>query len=570
MKKLYLIGIILAIFLSACSKDTVDNSQDAALYALFDELLIDEIAEDDIGINFSFINPENFGISPALYDNGFTSRDEWAALFVEGKESLARLKTFEPAKLSSKAQWDLEILIYQTENYLKLEDYYDYVIGNSFLGYSRSLSVNLPAYLEAYEFRNNFDIEAYLNYIDTLPESASEYVTLEIDRQSRNTGFGQEELDEIIRLAQDSAAAIMADDYYLIANFNERIDRLDFLSTEEKTLYKTRNLDLLHSDFASTYALIAAGLSGIEANASTGLANKAQGKEYYELALQNAMGYRKSAQEVIKYLDDELYATLQSYVRMNDRYTDMMNFDYGNFGSDRELLDFLEVEIRQDFPAIADVNYDIFTVDPSMKEGSSPAFYFTPPLDNDESHVQKIFVNGSFSPDNYQTYAHEGFPGHMYQFNYFHTLDLHPLRLYLSESGNAEGWAHYIESIVLNYVSDDEELIEFMNLNQRILDIIIARCDLGIHYQGWSFDEFYDYISSYLNVSQEGIRETYLYIIHTPTAYPLYYVSALFILDIKEAYQEKKGNSSKDIDFHRAFMELGGAPLSIIEKYLTK
>ena len=118
------------------------------------------------------------------------------------------------------------------------------------------------------------------------------------------------------------------------------------------------------------------------------------------------------------------------------------------------MLNALQQKIQADFPALADVTFELRTVHDSMKDYLSPAFYLTPPMDTGTPNV--IYINPAA---NYQglelftTLAHEGFPGHLYQTVTFQRQNPSGIRNLLCTSGFAEGWATYVEPFAYQYAT---------------------------------------------------------------------------------------------------------------------
>lgn len=112
----------------------------------------------------------------------------------------------------------------------------------------------------------------------------------------------------------------------------------------------------------------------------------------------------------------------------------------------------------------------------------SPAFYLTSPIDDSSQNV--IYINRNPIYDNqplYNTIAHEGYPGHLYQTVWFHTHCDSDLRKILSFSGYTEGWAAYVEA--LSYRLDnglDPLLGELLEANSKATLGTHAYLDMAI------------------------------------------------------------------------------------------
>src|SRR5699024_5814543 len=84
------------------------------------------------------------------------------------------------------------------------------------------------------------------------------------------------------------------------------------------------------------------------------------------------------------------------------------------------ILEDLKQQCAADFPQIPQCSYTVKEVPQVLEASLSPAFYLTVPLDRPQDN--SIYINpGSTSSSRnlYTTMAHEGWPGHMYQTQYF-------------------------------------------------------------------------------------------------------------------------------------------------------
>ena len=116
-----------------------------------------------------------------------------------------------------------------------------------------------------------------------------------------------------------------------------------------------------------------------------------------------------------------------------------------------------------------------------------PCLYLISPIDDSSQNV--IYINKNPIYDNqplYNTIAHEGYPGHLYQTVWFHNHCSSDLRKILSFSGYTEGWAAYVEA--LSYRLDnglDPLLGELLEANSKVTLGIHAYLDLAVNYLGW-------------------------------------------------------------------------------------
>jgi len=97
---------------------------------------------------------------------------------------------------------------------------------------------------------------------------------------------------------------------------------------------------------------------------------------------------------------------------------------------------------------------------------------------------------------------------------------------------------------------------------------LYATADMGIHYDGWSLDQMFDFFAEYQITDKETLTDIYQLIVEEPAHYLKYYIGYLEFLDLKEYAQELYGEQYSDYRFHQALMKMGPAQFAILKKYL--
>ncbi len=162
--------------------------------------------------------------------------------------------------------------------------------------------------------------------------------------------------------------------------------------------------------------------------------------------------------------------------------------------------------------------------------------------------------------------AHEAYPGH-----YVHRSWLRKgqrkLPHFLMTTTTGEGWAHYVEQVMVEagYGGGDSRY-EMMQLREALLRLCRYLASIGLHTQGWTYDE------SVAFFEREGFatkpiaeRET-----RRGQMGPNYYAYTLGkheILSLREKLRAKQGARFDLLAFHDAFMKLP-YPVPIIEQIM--
>ncbi|MEX2247022.1 MAG: DUF885 domain-containing protein [Dehalococcoidia bacterium] len=162
--------------------------------------------------------------------------------------------------------------------------------------------------------------------------------------------------------------------------------------------------------------------------------------------------------------------------------------------------------------------------------------------------------------------AHEAYPGHYVHLTYLNRASS-ALGRYLLTTTTVEGWAHYVEQLMVEegYGGADPRL-ELMQIREALLRLCRYRCAFGMHVEGWSMQQAVDFFT------REGFatpviaeRETRRGIVG-----PNYYAYTLGkhqILALRNRLRARDGAAFDQTRFHDAFMQLP-YPVSTIERIM--
>ena len=361
--------------------------------------------------------------------------------------------------------------------------------------------------------------------------------------------------------------------HYLESTFNTRLDEAGFLTPEEIRTYKTKNLTILQNHVFPAYEYLADYFESLRSQAPSTMAlcNYPDGKEYYEGLVRQETGSSKSVEEIKKRLQQEFSIDFHAYAELisNDPSMETSSLDLIFENSPVLMLDDLKEKAKKDFPDIPATDVTVKYVDKALQDFMSPAFYMTPPIDISDTNVIYINPASSYSTLNlYTTLAHEGYPGHLYQTNYFHATDPDPLRSLLYFGGYTEGWALYTEMYSYRLAEENSALTELHRLNHSIQLCLFSLMDIAIHYDGLHEADIISNLARYGITDKNSARQIYRYISEEPANYLKYYVGYLEFLELKEKAQQQAGNNFDLKDFHTFLLETGPAPFDIIESRL--
>lgn len=570
---------------------TYDEFTDTLFYAL--------VGKDELTSNYYFVNREDYGLEnyepelPTPHVSSVISNLVTNAYF-------GRIEAYDYNELNTDQQavYNLisNLLVYI--NSLTPEMSY---LSNNYLGTYLGYQAQLPILLVEYHFRNKTDVENYFKFLELVPETFKAYYEFEIEKANHGYGMPDYVIDNVKEQCETFIEGIDNNTSFMYGVINDKIDNCSFLSADEKLHFKEENNALVKGALREGYEYVALNLPTLKGKATNdmGLAKYVKedgtliGRNYYEARFKYIVGYLDSCSDAAKYLDDKISENLDEYINLSTRIQANTNYqkliesirnnEYMFMTlSPLEQINHFKEMITADFPALPyDPEIVIKYVDPSMQNNFSPAAYMTSAID--DYGPESIYLNPAsvYLTDDegnltdtldgnylYNTLAHEGIPGHLYQNVYFKTKEVNPIRKLLKNSGMVEGWATYVENYVYEYLRGDvpDTVVDYLITNEKLSASIYARLELGIHYDGWTEEEAYDFFSKYYSVDKERFSKAYRQLVEIPTNYQQYFYTYLKLCDLHDNVKKALGNNFNAVEFHQTILDCGNLPLMYIEK----
>ena len=578
LKKLLMICLVVMLVLTGCNK-TTENKRGSEEFEEFTNSLVNElISDDDFDINFLFLDPIAIGINPELYQLPFTSLEEAKENSDYSNDVLKRLEEFDYKKLTDSQKLTYEVIKDVFESDLDPDKFY--YISTNYLGSYLGYQAQLPLLLMEFTFNNEQDILSYFNVLKTMEETFVEYAELEKQRQAQGVGMPQIIIDKVIEQCINITSE---DEIFLIEMINRKIDDSTFLSDDKKAEYKERNITLLNNDYINAYKRLGTELSTIESDIiDLGLTHLPNGKEYYEYLVKQNTGTNISVNDLKQYVDehfdmylDEFIKLLSNNMSVYERIYDadtFGEFNYTSHTSFEEVIDYLAIEMLKDYPEVGNLNYEVTLVPEAMADNFSPAAYLSGKIDAPIDYPERIFINGEFSQSLFETLAHEGYPGHMYQNSFFRQTDAPIIRYLFNHKAYTEGWATYVENRVWKYAEVDNEedlvLLELLKLNNQLTQMLMIQLDIGVHYDGWSRETFKEFlIQNFGEQPDESVYDAqYDNILETPANTLAYYFGGAKFDELYRKAEKELGEKFDAIEFNRVVLTCGPASFEIVEK----
>lgn len=575
MKKLKsVIAWLLAwlIIFSASSCQFVFISENDRFNLFIEDLPLSCMDANSLDLNYFLNDPERAGFSLELLELPVSDKEDYEQSAEAMKLFLEQLHQFNRGLLSEENRLTYDIVEDFVERSSRLLSYY--YLDNNYLGSLIGFQAQLPLLLSEYSFNRQNDLDSYFHILETMEDTFRQYAEIEKERQQNDCGMSQTILDKVIEQCNNITAE---KEPFLTEIINDKIDQVDFLTTEEKNQAKEKNEQMLKNNYRDAYRALAEELSGIKGSKDDfGLWSKPQGQEYYETLLQVNTGVDATVDEIYDYFSakfDELSDRFQRLYLENPDLLEQMEKDevYCDFTGAEQTIDYLRERVKQDFPELETLSYAVHQVPKEMAENFSPAAYIVSQIDAPFTESESVYLNGEFDQSFFSTLMHEAYPGHMYQSVYFKSLKKPLIRYMVEYLGYSEGWATYVEHNSYRYApSDNRVLLEAWEINSEMIECCAAQMDIGIHYDGWDRDYFYEvYQELFGDVSREHSDRTYDLILETPTNYICYYLTGFLLQDLYDEAKEALGDRFFDADFHEVILSAGPSPYWILEQQVN-
>ena len=537
----------------------------------------ESVTSDTVTLHYTVANPADYDLEvpTATFGDAEISEEAIADDKQETEDELAELQEFDYDLLTGSQKYTYDVL----KDYLDTNlESYDYTYLYEPFAYTSGLQTNMPINMSEYKFYNENDVQDYLALLEQLPDYYNKYLDFEQIKVDKGLFMNEHSASEVIRQCQEFIAK--PEQNLLIATFEDKVRGVEGLSEDQIQNYITKNHDIVMNSVIPCYDNV---IKFFTANKDAGtndlgLAGYENGKEYYAYLLKDKVGTDKTPEEVITCLDNALDDVLSEYqtVALSNysAYEQYFNDAGSSLYDDKdplETINYFKDCFADRFPAMPDVNYKVENVHESLEDIVSPAFYVTTPIDayNDNSIYLNMGSDGA--GDLWSTLAHEGIPGHMYQFTYYLNTNPEPLRALLNFNGYTEGWATYVEMMSYEMYKDypDACYADFERINSELNLLVSARIEIGVNYEGWDLEATQTYLSNN-GFNSEGAQDVMDYVIAEPVNYQMYVMGWQSFQELRDYAESALGDKFDEQAFHKVVLDAGPSQFFLIEKLVQQ
>lgn len=576
--------LVCGVSLAGCGQSNAHNSSKQKKFDQFLDSCFKEFAtENTVTLHFKLSNPSSYGIKESTSPTyGSLSSDTQKKNCQRSKELLQKLYTFPTSSLTKKQKLTWQIFQdYLNESIMSEK----YILYSSPLG-SNGLPSDIPVTLSEYRFDNEKDIKDYLSLVNQIPDLFTQILDFEEERRNADIVSPSFVISDTIDQINQFLAA-SEENNLLVQSFEERVNSLDTLSEDQKASYVANNRLLVTNKVFPAYEDLKTALQNyispdINAESQLGkerLCQYENGQDYYRFLLTSDVGTDMSPEECITALETQLKDTVKDIssltAKNKDLYTEYLSAT-PSLSEPKEIMEELKTDSLVDFPEIKNISYKLKNVPDALSGTSACAFYLVPPIDSKNANIIYINNNRVDSNEMFSTLAHEGYPGHLYQTNYFLSTNPSPLRTFLHCDGYDEGWGTYAQLYSYNFIEfkdiDEKTQAQLRQLyrdNDLLSLSLSSLSDLYVNYKNYDENALADYLKPY-GIDKTATRTLYQYVIENPTTYLSYSIGYYELNKLEKEMENSLGKSFKPSYFHEAVLNVGSCNFAILRQEIEK
>lgn len=580
-KKVGILLLCFVVLLSGCSSSNKTAYKEEPEEELteyqeeFNDFLKDQLVEtlesDYYTLHSYLKDPETYDIDSASVEKTFGRMD--AESMEENRkeiqETLDQLQAFDYEQLTDQQQDTYDIFTYNMECSKELSDpKFDYIA--SAFSPMTGIHVSFPTIFADWTFDSEQELKdliLMIQDVDDYTQSAIDYTYIQNEK-----GYLCLDFDSILSYCEKILDKGVESS--VLKGLQDQVDALD-LNSDQTKAYKQELEQAFSDSYLKAYELIKAAMLDLKQNGNNhpnGLASFDVGKEYYSLLMKNNTGSDMEVIEVEDLMDTACKEHLQTFIENADSDMSFL-FTSTNYTGYEQMLDDIQDQMFDDFPKVESLEYEIKDMEEDVASDNGVAAYFQiPEIDGDLKGQLRVNPNNNNMKaiDTYMTVAHEGMPGHMYQYNYAQEHISEPLRWsILASSAYQEGYATYAQHYSLRYLKGikPKQLKAYSEYMLVIYDALVL-ADIGIHYYNWDQEKCQKEIEENYGITID--EKQYNQLLYTPCAFEPYYTGYEQIMDLKERAKNTLKSDYNEKEFHTILLNCGPAPFFIVEENMAK
>lgn len=569
-----ILALLIKIFVFTDEKSNlkINNSSyneeldDFDLY--LETLFNDYISSSPLEMSLLISSPADYGLEHLSSKLDNYSDEALMKSYDETQEALKQLRSFNRSTLDEDQQLTYDILEYYLSIQMEGKPFYQHAYN---IQHTLGFHIGLPLTLTQVPIETKQDAEDFIQRLEQFPTAFNQM--LEGEKVKAEKGLLPPEyiLDKVIE--QSIAFMTQPEKNMLYLAFSDYIDNINDINDNEKTILKTKCLEIIENSVYPSYEHLINVLEEIKSNTvvTTGVWELPKGKEYYSYLVKVHTGTKLTPEELLVWANDTLVTTVEAIDKIYTNNPEILetNLNSNTYSSFENLYDKCLTIAQDNF-----YDYNIPKINrktiPSYLEKDLPAAFYLP-VSIDMKKYGNMFVknslNENLNEESFVIISHEGIPGHHFQFSIAHQLDIPNIRKILNFTCFSEGWASYIEGIVYNYIDYGNPAInELMIYNSDATYALLTLVDLAIHYYEMDRAEVIEKYRPFFGLQVDSVVDRAI----ANPGETLHYAYGRYVMNnLRDLAMERLGDEFNIKEFHDVILTNGELPLFILEEIVN-
>lgn len=614
MKKKALFVLIPTLCLVACksnspttSSDEIIDEETTAIRKEFDDycndFFLSYLGNNAYYWNVFTVNPQSFGfIRDENYKATYTtyskvSDDDFKETYQMYKEEYDFFNKYNYDKLSYNQQitydYIASFLEREMEYYNPENGYDDYLDLNYIDSYGGSVA-DFDSIIKGYHINTTYDLIDMNSYIESTTTAFNSYFDYAKDKIEKGYALSDTTIDGMTSFLDDISS--QGEKYYLFSLVEDKIasSSVDESDKANYTALIKKSLNDFYLPAVESLSTNLKKLKGSLAKENEGYYAKYgdRAKQMYKYNLESLLGYKDiNVDDYISELDEGISSYMSNINQIILKYRLLSSKEGEKFLSylngDLKLSDETDPnKILETLKEYADTIVPKLNSNPEIdfsymdeavaKVTNAVAYYTKSPIDS--TSKEYITLNGLYlnndTDELITTIAHEGYPGHLYEYVYLKELGISNIATIMTNTGHGEGWACYVEERLYDYLSSKSSskayklYCDYSKYNFLTSYALYARVDAGINYEGWNVSKLKNYLDQN-GFNADIAQDLYDQLIEIPTSYASYGYGSL---KMHKYHLEAKSNSKKydEIEFNKVLLSHGWAGYETLDKLVEE
>ena len=502
------------------AEPVVKSEADYEFEALSNEIFISIATSDGFTYHQFVKDPAVFGIDESNVERGWgaISLEAHEADINENNELLNRLAKIDRQRLIPVNANAYDSIVKTLELANGASDYYYYSEPLETLNGSHTM---LPLMMTMYEIASKADLDGYMYLLEDMPRYIGEIASFETEKAEKGLFMTENALDTVLESIGKFIDS--GEDCFLIDFIDDVLEKgVDGISADEAKAYSESNRECVTKRVIPAYSELKKTLSSLRDKCSPFVGASDRGddaRNYFVSSIKNSAACDMEPDEMSDLLDETATTLISKLMQIIYKDMDAIN-DFGKTitsGKPESDISYLLELIKPIYPMISEQKIDYISVPEALADDFSPAAYLISAFDDSSRNI--VITNPTADTRTLLlTMAHECFPGHLYQTQFFRNGSFPLAQQIAAPSGYSEGWAVFSELMIASRAERygvNACLLE--QYNSIACNIIIpAYISLKVNYNGWDKSEIEDYLTPYGLNSSEYIDIIYGYAINMP------------------------------------------------------